>query len=1327
MTASRNSTLRLAGLFILAFSASLLVRLTFSHGTVHAISGAATSFYPDLNPDGTTHDIQAIVQIVSTSESNWATKMKARTTLANLYVPQSMIGQLITIKIVGGCDGSPRDDNWWNGASTTFFMATDASSPLATSKDCGLSANKDIIYSFIAQATTNPAPIQDTPGGPLYYIQTLQADATGVETGRFSLRYLNAFQIDASLTPGVFAGISTNPVPCFIFAYPRSCPPANLQVPLDVNGNPMTQTSYSYSSFYGASSPTSLQADVKLGCSGGKGQLFVYDLDSNDSSLGQNLVLSLKDSNGGSVSVSDQAFITSIGGGNNQVIPFPIPQLPQYGYPSFNYASGVNYTFRIDGLSVNNAFQILPTYYPTTCGPPPSCNITSIVNLTRGGSAFYPNDQIGFYVDLANIPAGDQMGANSYGADGNDPNAGVYGNYLVPANGAYVRTPVPSGNTNGFLVTGVQYNGSGGYSGINAPGSPGGPFSFNWGIVGSAWENSCNSSFSVSAPMVTIQGSFLNAEDIFADRSPFAGIGVNIGCNGAVNIVTNTVGDGSFRFSIAQGATFCVSPASLPAHALAAYTRPYAVGYGGSCPGSYGNYNPNYCAAGGNAYVAQTAGVDNNNGFDRWFGNGSTYDYGYDFAFVIADTASCSAMTITNLPSQAYPNNLYRVTYSFVNTGGKTWIPGQWNSGYHGWNFPGINTNHYLSNGNPGYDLRIPELTGAVGPGGTATFQQDIQTPSVWPDGASYPLEYRMVRDAGPPNGSGGYWFPDGGSNTCATTIGVGQGHLFETFNTAKNVSGLVETCRGQVRTDPTASGGTGGWFSFVVRKDDYFCVRADTSLIGASDRANVYPYGEGYGTTGPCAAGTWCSGVPSYECQGMTPNVVCGTAPRRVSRLGFDIGLSTQPIVTCTGIGISGTINVGDSYNGPAGVSSGGGTRYAAPSVNGTATAVISPVPPAGGLTPTNTNSGAIVGLAQGGTASTALAPPITFTQAGTYNFAGNFAWSGGGYGSSAGCPSASVIATETPYMRFYGNDISAGSGFKNVGGTCTGVSTESIITKARFVNGAYRGSGTQLGAFANGSIVTNGFLTLAQQSADPGYTPTIRAFSNIATAPGPGNYGANVCAPDYWSSQDPTRITLRPGGTISITGLGNGQYSYPNGTIMTSSSVSNRIAVYIDGNVAITDNITSASTSWTDVAQIPSLYLIVRGNIYISANVSQLDGVYVAQPKSGITDSGRIYTCSDGAFATPSNATIVSAGAGGCGQKNLVVNGSFVAQHVNFLRTKGTLRNGAVGGDPFTSANIAEIFRYTPETYMATPLAPNPINGSGALDSIIGLPPSL
>jgi hypothetical protein len=283
-------------------------------------------------------------------------------------------------------------------------------------------------------------------------------------------------------------------------------------------------------------------------------------------------------------------------------------------------------------------------------------------------------------------------------------------------------------------------------------------------------------------------------------------------------------------------------------------------------------------------------------------------------------------------------------------------------------------------------------------------------------------------------------------------------------------------------------------------------------------------------------------------------------------------------------------------------------------------------------------------------------------------------------------------------PYVSVYGNDVYAGGVFMS-GGACSGAPASGDI---RANLSGTRGSGVQLAAFAMNAI--DKFASAKYRTSSP-QAPTGLTFANTSgTGTYGGSFGAARCIPDYFGDgtagktfaptfggfTDGPQYVRPAGGTLEITGatIGHGQQS----------------ALYVDGNVVISNDILYDLNSWSSVDDIPSLYVVAKGNIYITGNVSQLNGVFVAQP-----GGGTIYTCakSNGTlWATNAAAPAQSEAYQRCNNQ-LTVYGSFIAQQVRLLRVNNSLRDA--GGDNANgTSNAAEVFKFSPEAYLVKPAIP-------------------
>lgn len=302
-------------------------------------------------------------------------------------------------------------------------------------------------------------------------------------------------------------------------------------------------------------------------------------------------------------------------------------------------------------------------------------------------------------------------------------------------------------------------------------------------------------------------------------------------------------------------------------------------------------------------------------------------------------------------------------------------------------------------------------------------------------------------------------------------------------------------------------------------------------------------------------------------------------------------------------------------------------------------------------------------------------------------------------------------IKVIRVPYLSVYGADIKAGGAF--IGGNCS----QAADIKA-YTNAGYGGSGVEFAATALGSV-TN-FNSARLRSATP-TAPKGLTFANTGVLS--GQFGGQNCVQDYFADGD--TITPDTSTVVNLNSLTSGSYKYKNtNTITLSGQVTsnNRISLYIEGNLRIVSNTTLANTSWSTVDDIPSLRVYVKGNIYIESDVTQIDGVYVAQPAGA--GSGIITTCVVPGTDTP---VAVSNLADNC-KDQLRINGAFIAQKVRFLRAANSLKDAGINEKTAAGSKAGEVFNYTPDILIA---APQPTPGSQTdqtkYDSFTGLPPIL
>lgn len=366
------------------------------------------------------------------------------------------------------------------------------------------------------------------------------------------------------------------------------------------------------------------------------------------------------------------------------------------------------------------------------------------------------------------------------------------------------------------------------------------------------------------------------------------------------------------------------------------------------------------------------------------------------------------------------------------------------------------------------------------------------------------------------------------------------------------------------------------------------------------------------------------------------------------------------------------------------------------------------------------------------------------------TANNMGNIV-SGNGSNFPSGPQCSGPIVNE-PYFKVFGGDVSAGNTFAttfsgatscanpaNASASIYGWNTAADATYGQGQH--YAGSGAQFAVTAP-SVIFGVASNQNNVNANPapGAQPNSLGLSFANSSPANNNYTAgyfggsltaSACLTDFYSSK-PTNINGYISGSQNLNGL-DGIYTMSGGSIINKSNITTgkHVTIYAIGNIFIGDDITFPG-SYGAVDQIPSLILIVKGNIYISNNVKNLSGIYIAQPTANSSADGYIYDCASGPSSAMPNYSIYD----NCGNQ-LVVNGSFIANKVALMRTGISSPNGAINSslrrsfnnENNTNTNAAEVFNYGPAFWMNLTLPQTTSTGtsSAGYDSIISLPPIL
>lgn len=296
-------------------------------------------------------------------------------------------------------------------------------------------------------------------------------------------------------------------------------------------------------------------------------------------------------------------------------------------------------------------------------------------------------------------------------------------------------------------------------------------------------------------------------------------------------------------------------------------------------------------------------------------------------------------------------------------------------------------------------------------------------------------------------------------------------------------------------------------------------------------------------------------------------------------------------------------------------------------------------------------------------------------------------------------------------PYLRAYGADVVAGSAFE--GDSCNPSPTDNIRTHTSIRNNK-SGSGTQLAGIAMGTI--EGFNTASLRNSPPQAKDGL-SFGND---PPPGGYeGEPICFTDFYgdtqADEGDKKNVVSVGDLTPRSHPGYDQTLYDGDLVLNGTGVTpfnGKKIIYVNGNVRITGDISYAGFS--DPTDAPSFMLVARGNIYIGNNVKRLDGLYVAQQKSDNT-GGTIFTCAKpGEFeGYEDGSSTIFDNCGGPqgegtvpGNKQLTVNGAFIAHGVKFHRVHKSVRDSRsnIQETPGVTQS-SEIFNFSPEIYLSPP----------------------
>lgn len=314
------------------------------------------------------------------------------------------------------------------------------------------------------------------------------------------------------------------------------------------------------------------------------------------------------------------------------------------------------------------------------------------------------------------------------------------------------------------------------------------------------------------------------------------------------------------------------------------------------------------------------------------------------------------------------------------------------------------------------------------------------------------------------------------------------------------------------------------------------------------------------------------------------------------------------------------------------------------------------------------------------------------------------------------------------------YARTTAAGSGFSSQGGASSQfaayvlgmVDGNNSLNYGFYSNGAAGGNVVSR-TFANNTVSANQWGGLFQDDQADGYRQA-------------------YCIPDYFYKKPANYVAIPTAGGQLVNGTPSNIY-YVDGTAapykITNNSAVNlntgsasNITIYVNGDAYIDQNITSNVSSSGNVTDVPKFAVIARGSIYISPDVTELYGLYIAQPdESNINavsdDDGVIWTCHDNT-TNPVPYTWPAENVGGTQRcaKKLTITGALIAKQVNFMRINGDIGTANLGEDSLggmASGNIAEVINYHPAMALDGPFFSGSAVGTirNKIDSIISLPP--
>src|SRR3990167_536827 len=351
-------------------------------------------------------------------------------------------------------------------------------------------------------------------------------------------------------------------------------------------------------------------------------------------------------------------------------------------------------------------------------------------------------------------------------------------------------------------------------------------------------------------------------------------------------------------------------------------------------------------------------------------------------------------------------------------------------------------------------------------------------------------------------------------------------------------------------------------------------------------------------------------------------------------------------------------------------------------------------------------------------------------------------------------------LVYAARPYFKAFGADVFTGGWFNSGVDACTTSANYQDPTPDE-TGGilAFSKIGPSPGIPAGGS--SSQFAALSVGSVQGGFSSQLGFYSSgvsgnahpaswLTLANNTGNLGGKMevgppvqgnCIPDYYETKKASATVFSGTTSPDVSTAPAGSYINPASTGSVESNSAGgtdtilpgkELTIIVNGNVYIHNNISYSPSS--TASTVPKFTLIARGSIYIDQFVTQLDGLYIAQPDptkatqvgSSGADHGIIWTCHPNSTSPYTMTQMAS----NCRSK-LTVNGALIAKQINLLRIFGDITSAPANETASCPTNpiaqgtpcAIEVINYTPAMVLGGPFFNQ--STSPKIQSLISLPP--